>query len=320
MILKTTDWDFEGAQQRAKRLSIHSRQAYIFKEADRRFNLVIETELKNFQPISTLGLKVFIDTFLLEGDNEINVLVFHCSEPAFFDAYIDILNKVISDSEDDNFESRAREVINVWIRFYQKPRKPRLSDQLILGLMGELCAITELLAIGVDKTSILEAWTGPDQESKDFSFQETFIEVKASNKLSGHVHKINGVDQLDSSDKSLYLFSYHFLPTNDNDESFTLNDLIKKLNIDVFYPEGLEIEFYDKLYAYGYDRREEQGYEDLILRLGNFRCFKVDEEFPKIVRKSFTDHLSHSISNIVYLIDLNALEYIDVEDLRDEIY
>jgi len=318
MRLTTEDWSFEGAQAKAKKILIHNRNAHLFKEGDRKFNFVIETELQTYQSIITEGLRIYLDNLVLDNGEEIRVLVFHCSERAYFEYFVEILNRIITESDNENFEARAREVVQIWIRFYQKPRKPQLTDSLILGLLGELNSIKDLLEQGLDKTLVLEAWTGPDQESKDFSFENSYLETKASKKADGHIHKINGIDQLDSHGKDLFLSSYHFSESSQGD-CFTLNSLIEKLNLNEFCPVGLELDFYDKLYAYGYDRRDEISYEKYSYVLNSSKHFKVEDDFPSIVASSFIVPLPFNISGLTYNVDLNPVEEINFNLISREI-
>ena len=318
MKLKKEDWSFENAQTNAKKISVCSRNAHLFKQGDRVFNFVIETKLDSYQSITTQGLKVYLDTFVLENGIKTTVLVFNCTEIAFFDAFIEILNRIIADSDTNDFEARARQVIQTWIRFYQKPLKPKLTDSLILGLLGELHSIKDLLVQGVDREQILEAWTGPDQESKDFSFDSIYLETKASKKTKGHVHKINGVDQLDPGDKTLFLSSYHFIDGSEGD--CTINSLIKELNIKEFSPYGLEIAFYDKLYAYGYDRRDEISYDVYSFRLNSTKHFKIDNDFPKITHSSFITPLDFNVSSITYEVELNSVSGVEFKIISNEIH
>jgi len=318
MSIDKNQWNYPNAQTKAKAVTINEREGYLFKEGDRTHVLVLKSNYPSFAPIHTHGLEIMLDNFTLEDDEIIKVLVFKCNQNAFIDSFIEIINTIIEESDNSNLEIKTREVVQRWIRFLGKPLKPRMEENLIIGLIGELLTIQDLVENGVDKETILDSWKGPDHESKDFSFHQYYIETKTSRKEAGHVYKINGVNQLDKDDKTLVLFCYHFIKT-DNGNPITLPSLIKKLNSRIFVPLGLEVSFFDKLYEYGFDQRETNNYDRFKYLVNEKKYHLVDESFPKITKVTLGENSDLRISNLSYNIDLNSMAGISIESIANEI-
>lgn len=319
MSIDKNQWSYPNAQTQAKALTINDRDSYLFKEGDRTHVLVIKSNYSSFAPIFTHGLEIMLDDFTLEDNETIKVLVFKCNQNAFIDSFIEIINTIIEESDNNNFEQKTREVVQRWIRFLGKPLKPRMEENLVMGLIGELFTIKDLIGNGVDKEMVLNSWKGPDHESKDFSFHQHYIETKTSRKEAGHIYKINGVNQLDKEDKTLFLFCYHLIRT-ENGHIITLPSLIKSLNVELFAPEGLEILFFDKLYEYGFDQRETNNYDSFKYLINESMYLQVNDSFPKITKDVLGDDADFRISNLSYNVDLNGMESIPIEDITNEIH
>ena len=100
-------------------------------------------------------------------------------------------------------------------------RRTALSDEEILGLIGELRFLEVLLSLNIDSTEkviILDTWRGHEQSTRDFVFGRASVEVKTT-RSDRSVHHINSIGQVDprrsESDEAveqLYLLSFGFNP------------------------------------------------------------------------------------------------------------
>lgn len=107
-------------------------------------------------------------------------------------------------------------------------RRTALSDDEILGLLGELRFLEALLIVAVDskqKILAVDAWRGHERASKDFVYGSQSVEVKSS---SGDrsIHRISSVMQVDprrseSNEplEELYLLSLGFKSIAASDEN-----------------------------------------------------------------------------------------------------
>lgn len=319
MKIEESHWNFPHQSKNALIVDIHNRKAYILKDGQGNCHFAIETNYNSFSTIITEGLQVVFNQIDLDNRNGIPVIQFKCAHPAFLTLFVRILNEIISNSDEFDFENKTRSIINIWMRFLNKTRKAQMDDNLVLGLIGELLFIENLLSEGLDDSLILDSWTGPDQESKDFTFDVAYVEVKSSSKVSGHTHMINGIEQLNSFNRELYLNSFHFNKT-DGKSSFSLNSVIDRLVQSHFEPIGLDIKFFDKLYDYGYDKRDSDFYEKIRIELVGEKFFFVDDSFPKITVNEFKTKLDSRISKLKYEIDLNSHPSVAFKKLKDVLH
>lgn len=78
-------------------------------------------------------------------------------------------------------------------------RRTALSEEELLGLIGELRFLEVLLSVASDQTKkalALDAWRGHEQTSRDFVFGNAFTEVKAT-RGDRSVHQISSLMQVD---------------------------------------------------------------------------------------------------------------------------
>lgn len=318
MKIEEKHWNFPNQTKNALVLKIHERNAYIFKDGLGNCHFAIETTYSSYSTINTEGLQVVFNELDLDDKMNIQVIQFKCSHPSFLGLFVRIINEIIDNSESSNFETKTRSTINIWMRFLNRSRKPRMDDTLILGLYGELLFIEKLVMTGIEESLILDCWTGPDHESKDFSFENAFVEVKASSRTAGHTHVINGIDQLNAFDRKLYFASFH-LSKLEGKQNCSVNTLIDNLNQKYFEPYGLELKFYDKLYDYGYDKRDVDYYDGVLFNLTSEKLLIVDSDFPKITNDIFKSPLDSRVSKIKYEIDVNSLYTLQFNILKDVI-
>lgn len=86
---------------------------------------------------------------------------------------------------------------NAWKTAFQKLSGERLSDMSIMGLIGELTFMEQVMIpkYGIDRSIV--AWEGPDGGHKDYVINSTWYEIKSTT-LSSDTVKISSIEQLDS--------------------------------------------------------------------------------------------------------------------------
>ncbi|GAB4100790.1 PD-(D/E)XK motif protein [Sinomonas halotolerans] len=114
----------------------------------------------------------------------------------------------------------------------------RLSNQVILGLAGELLLLDALCRQAADEqvARIAGSWDGWKRSSRDFSWGSTGIEVKATTR-SGSSHLVEGVHQVERSDGSdggapeerLFLVSIGLQLAAPGDNAFTITHLVERI-------------------------------------------------------------------------------------------
>lgn len=120
-------------------------------------------------------------------------------------------------------------------------RRAALSDEVIIGLIGELRLLAVLMSLAqtpADRATALEAWRGYQQDARDFAFANASIEVKAT-RGNRSIHQISGLGQVDPArspggdpTEQLYLVSFGLMavePEEDTGGSFTLPSIVDEL-------------------------------------------------------------------------------------------
>lgn len=267
-------------------------------------------ELKNFK---FKGVEIFtIDT---DHSFELNIYLLDNDLKDIFSLFIQNILEDIAESVTENEALiKTLNVISKWKKLFDKINFNGLSIEQQKGLIGELLFINQLLDNKKSSASILNAWTGPDFEDKDFVFGAVGIEIKLTSSKYPKL-KITNERQLDNQNlNDLFLILY---TTEDSKENgFTLNSLIQEtqqklaLNID-------ELKFFnERLMLLGYLEEHQEHYNKMY-SLKKIYNYLVSKEFPKIVK----NQLPLGIYNTSYYIELSAVEEFstDIEEINHKI-
>ena len=267
------------------------------------FSLIIPSEL-NFliKSDSTSGLNVGVD----KHDQRNLKLTISLTEVGYAELFVILVSdlvEVLSKGFDlrksiVNFNNR----LEAWKSFLKAPQGKKLTQEALIGLIGELVILSELLSID-NSIDTLVKWKGPFNDKSDFVGLNKSLEVKTSvNKLKNEVH-ISSEYQLDSNEISELLLAFVVLDKNTpNKNSFSLNKLISDLMRDK--SEIWIANFKIMLQAVGYDFNNSEIYEHDLYSINKINIYTVDDEFPKICGSE----LSQNICNVTYDINLNGLE------------
>jgi len=259
-------------------------------------------ELKNYRFKS-------VEIFIVETDNfcELNIYLLDNDLKDIFSLFIQNILEDIAESVTENEAvTKTLNVISKWKKLFDKINFNGLSIEQQKGLIGELLFINHLLDHHKSSSTILNAWTGPDFEDKDFVFGATGIEVKLTSSKYPKL-KITNEGQLDAQNlNELFLILYTVEDVKEN--GFTLNSLIdqtqQKLSANID-----ELKFFnERLMLLGYFEEDKEHYNKMY-SLKKTYSFSVSEEFPKIIKSK----LPVGVYNTSYLIELSAVENFTVE-------
>lgn len=255
------------------------------------------SELRNYR---FKGVEIFsIET---EGACELNIYLLDNDLKDIFSLFIqNILDDIAESVTENEAITKTLNVISKWKKLFDKFNFNGLSVEQQKGLIGELLFINYLLDNQKSGTSILNAWTGPDFEDKDFVFGATGIEIKLTSSKYPKL-KITNEGQLDVQNlNELFLILYTVEEVKEN--GFTLNSLIdqaqQKLakNID-------ELKFFsERLVLLGYFDVDKEHYNKMYSLKGK-HSYLVSEYFPKIIK----GQLPLGVHNTSYFIELSAVE------------
>ena len=94
-----------------------------------------------------------------------------------------------------------------WKKMFVSSKGNLLTEPEIMGLIGEILYLKGTLAERIGLYNALKSWSGQELTHKDFSFDDTWVEVKTV-RSGGQTVKISSLEQLDSEyDGELAVFS-----------------------------------------------------------------------------------------------------------------
>lgn len=259
-------------------------------------------ELKNY-------LFKGVETFPIETDDfiELDIYLLDNDLKDIFSLFIqNILEDVAESVTENEAITKTLNVISKWKKLFDKINFNGLSIEHQKGLIGELLFINQLLDDGKSSSVILNAWTGPDFEDKDFVFGSTGVEIKLTSSKYPKL-KITNERQLDTQNlNELFLILYTVEDVKEN--GFTLNSLIDQ-TLQKLFANIDELKFFtERLILLGYFDDDKEHYTKMY-SLKRIHSYSVLEEFPKIIKS----HLPVGIYGTSYFIELSAVENFAVE-------
>lgn len=267
---------------------------------------VVIPELKNYR---FKGVEIF--SLDIENTFELNIYLLDNDLKDIFSLFIQNILEDIEQSVTENEAiTKTLNVISKWKKLFDKINFNGLSIEQQKGLIGELLFINYLLDNKKSAYNILNAWTGPDFEDKDFVFGTTGIEIKMTSAKYPKL-KITNEGQLDTQNlEQLFLILYTTEEVKEN--GFSLNSLIKQTQ-QKFSTYFDELKFFnERLLLVGYFVEDREHYNKMFALKNTFN-FKVTDEFPKIIKSQ----LPLGVYNTSYYIELSAVDnyIVDVKNI-----
>jgi len=187
-------------------------------------------------------------------------------------------------------------------------RRPLLSEQIQIGLFGELSLLEEL--IQVNGTRIFSSWLGPLKERHDFRFNGNELEVKSTTGR-GRVHIIHGLDQLElSPGKRLWLLSLKYERAGAG-SGRTLPEQIAVVRLLLRRASGCLRAFNGHLEHLGYRDGDAYFYATAYQPSGNPVLIEVNDDCPRLTRqmleRSHNRGLSSRVDDVEYRLNVEGL-------------
>lgn len=187
---------------------------------------------------------------------------------------------------------------NQWKKLFVSSKKDFLSEPQIMGLIGELLFLKEQLISRLGCYDALRSWSGQELTHKDFSYNETWTEVKAI-KRSSQTVKISSLEQLDSEyDGELVVYALEKMSSEYS--GITLNRLVIEV-MNMFSDSEDRDVFISKVALQGYEYNNY--YDDFVYEKIYSRNFRVNSDFPKMTPATVPEAVVKS----AYDIDLNRI-------------
>lgn len=249
------------------------------------------------------GLTVSCENLMLESRPTSPYLDLQCNDKGSYASFhivvCDVLERLMSGADP---AAAVKSTLARWRRFWGTGLGSALSSEAARGLFGELWFLRVwLLPHG---SAAVHKWIGPTGARHDFQWHHQAVEVKTTT-ASGHVHRINGLDQLSNPDSGrLYLFSLRVReePAAHNNLTSIIQAISSGLVSD---PEALDT-FEQRLTQVGYSPFHDDIYRQWNYRIAEERLYLVTEGFPRLATTSFVNGLPAGVERVDYVINLDV--------------
>lgn len=192
-----------------------------------------------------------------------------------------------------------------WKKMFVSSKKDFLNENQIMGLIGELLFLKEQLIHRIGDHEALRSWSGQELTHKDFSYNNTWTEVKTIRRNTESV-KISSLEQLDSeTDGELTVYALEKMSSEYN--GINLNKLVIETR-NIFTDSDDRDLFMSKVTLQGYEYHNY--YDDFVYEKIYRKNYRVTDDFPKLTHKNVPE----SVVRATYDIQLNEISAFETED------
>lgn len=209
----------------------------------------------------------------------------------------DIIESTRNSNPTDGFSPIIRRW-DTWITFFQRTALP-LSESEIVGLIGEIHFLQNMMIQEYGTDRALEAFIGIDKAHKDFEIDDTWYEVKTIHNGVRAV-KISSIEQLDADTAGKLEIITLDQGTPGTDSNITLNSIVRQFREQLNQTQL--IDFDEKLRKSNYI--EDERYDDYNYLFIKRDEYEVTGDFPRIM----SGMLPVGVTKATYEIDISAIQ------------
>lgn len=165
-----------------------------------------------------------------------------------------------------------------WKKMFVLSRSTFLTEPEIMGLIGEILFLKNVLSKEIGLSEALRSWSGQELTHKDFSCKDRWYEVKTISRGNPNVH-ISSLEQLDS-EKEGELIVYSMEKMSAAYNGVSLNKLVLEM-CQIFLSREESEDFLAKVALQGYEYNNY--YDDFVFEISNVLRYAVGEKFPKLI-------------------------------------
>lgn len=306
--LGSTLWTRRAAPEIIQRLF-----AALDSNARRHLLVQLSPDDNEVQDHHSRGLSVITRELLGKGNEAGRYIDITCLDPSGHDG-LDLLGGEIADriaSGREQADECVVRVLSKWRRFWGQSPKQILSRDAQIGLFAEIWFLSVWLIPIRGALDSVQGWRGPFGSRHDFEWQAQSIEAKATTSTRGHIHYINGIDQLDPPNGgTLRLFSMQLREEAGAEHSLPSVVAFCRALLDAEHEATILFDF--ALEQSGYSPAHEPEYENLLLRVVEEGLYVVRDDFPRLGRESFMNGIPPGVERIAYEINLSAFQHLRV--------
>jgi len=262
----------------------------------KRHRLVVgDTKGRNAPPIAEMrGL-------IVVHDQESARLIVELTEPRLgqlFAALIgDLLDAIKALRPDADPVQTVMERLALWRRLFADSVLEGLTPEMQRGLFCELSCLRDFALQCLAPATAVASWVAPQLSPQDFHTSNVAIEVKSRFRKANSSVRISSEEQLDASDRALFLVVYSL----DIGDGASLIELVDSLLDSLAGTPIAQLNLSDLLIRYGFLDMHRTLYA-APRYVGTSTCYAVRDGFPRIV----PDDLEPGVMRVAYDIDLAA--------------
>jgi hypothetical protein len=200
-------------------------------------------------------------------------------------------------------------VLSKWRRFWGQSPKQLLSREKQIGLFAEVWFLTYWLIPRFGADAAVARWRGPFGSRHDFEWTGRSIEVKATTATRGHIHRINGLEQLTPPDDG-HLFCFSLQLREEAGATNTLPSVIAVCRTLTESHANALSSFEYALSQAEYSPAHESEYAKLKLRVVEQGFYAVRDDFPRLTPTEFPNGLPPGIEHVEYDINLGGFAHL----------
>ena len=197
-----------------------------------------------------------------------------------------------------------------WQGLLERARNDLLSQSRIIGLVGELLVLRDVLLPRLDSFDAVQSWRGPYGDEQDFLLAGRIVEVKTQLSTSDRYLPISSEEQLDTASGPILVCHQTLdVPADEEGGAVSLNGLVSSLAEPMAADDHAAADLLQSaLLEAGYRRREEYGRPYWLLNGRSF--YEVREGFPRILPHM----LGVGVDRVRYRIALQACGNFEIDE------
>ena len=259
-------------------------------------------EFKNFK-----FKGVQIEVFDLKESKELNIYLIDSELKDIFSLFIEnIIEKIIDLSTENEAITKTSNVIQKWKKLFDKINNQGLTIEQQKGLLGELLFINDLIDNNLNLDYVLNCWTGPDFEDKDFTFGATCFEIKFTTSKIPRI-KITSERQLDTTNIDK-LFLNCFTCESLKEKGVSLNSVVDTIREKINQNTATLKYFNERLESADYLEEHTENY-NAQYGVKTRSVYEVGDSFPKLTNSN----LPSGVYDTSYFIENSDIEVFKVD-------
>jgi len=214
---------------------------------------------------------------------------------------VDLVESTERSTMPDNAVDVAITRLRRWQRFLSRGKKPGLTDEEVRGLLAELLFLRDELASRVGISTAVLSWAGPHGHPQDFAIDDRAFEIKSHLASARQAVEITSLEQLESTAPNLILVVQDLSAAQRGlAGSISLAQLVKDIRaLATAAGHDVLVRFDDTVEDQGYE--DGRSYSDIPFLDSGRRYFKVEDNFPRIVRS----RIATEIPRARYAVDIS---------------